>query len=160
VDTNIWIGLGPFTPTFLPDLWAAMEAMAKDQRIVVLEEVVRETKVSHHATRWMHDRPHLHRPTVPVWDDARAIADKYPSLIKIGQPSSWADPFLIATAIVEKRSFLATLWEPVPPEYVVVTAEARKPGRIGIRDACDAEGIQSANFEEWMDKEAVRFVRA
>jgi hypothetical protein len=160
VDTNIWIALGPFTPTFLPDLWAAMETMAKDERIVVPEEVVRETKVSHHATLWMHNRTNLHRPTIPVWDDARVIADRYPSLIKIGQPSSWADPFLIATAIVEKRNYLSTVWEPVPPEYVVVTAEVRKFGRIAIRDACDAEGLPSANFEEWMEIEGVRFVRA
>jgi hypothetical protein len=136
-----------------------MEDMAKNGRLIVPEEVVREVRVSHHATTWMHDRTHMHRPTLPVWDDARAIADKYPSLIKIGQPTSWADPFLIATAMVERRQFVRTLWEPVPPDYVVVTAETRKPGRIAIRDACDAEHIPSANFEEWMDLEGVRFVR-
>lgn len=151
--------LGNFTPTFLPDLWAALEDMANARRIIVPEEVVRETRPTHHATRWVHARPHLHRPTAPVWDDARVIADKYPALVKLGHPLSWADPFLIATAVVERRQYVPTLWEPEPPDFVVVTLEERKAGRIAIRDACDAEGIPSANFEEWMANERVAFVR-
>src|SRR5262245_47879396 len=137
VDTSIWIGLGPFTPTLLPDLWKMLDTLSTEGRIVVPEEVVRETAVSHHATKWMHAQKHLHRPTLPVWDTAQVIADRYPSLVKIGQPSSWADPFVIATAVTAKAAFVGTLWEPEPPEYIVVTGEQRKPGRIAIPDACD-----------------------
>lgn len=151
--------LGNFTPSFLPDLWTAMQVMATEGRIVVPEEVVREVRHTHHATEWVHARAHLHRPTVPVWDLARVIADRYPSLVKLGHPQSWADPFLIATAIAERRNYVSTIWEPDAPEAVVVTLEERKPGRIAIRDACDAEGIQSANFEEWMAMEEIVFVR-
>jgi hypothetical protein len=159
VDTNIWIGLGPFTPTFLPDLWAALEDMATNGRIVVPEEVVREVHVTHHATKWMHTRTALHRPTIPVWDTACLIADRYPSLVKIGHSTSWADPFLIATAMVEQRNYIPTLWQEGVPEHVVVSAEQRKAGRIAIPDACDAEGILCLDFEQWMGKEGVRFGR-
>ena len=154
VDTNIWVGLVPFTPTLLPDLWKLLAGLADAGRLVVPEEVVRETFPTAHATRWLHDRKDIQRPTAPVWETACQIADRYPSLVKRGQPSSWADPFLIATATVEKRNSDATLW---PRNYVVVTNEKRKAGRIAIPDSCDAEGIPCVDMEGWFALEGWKF---
>jgi len=157
VDTSIWIGLVPFTPTLLPDLWTRLEGLAAEARIAIPEEVLRETHPTHHVGLWVRNRPHLHRPTAPIWDIAHEIADRYPDLVRVGLKTSWADPFLIAQAISERRRGEERLWS---REVVVVTGERSHLPRIAIPDACAAEGLPCVNLEGWLRMEGWRIVIA
>lgn len=149
IDTSIWISLVPFTPTLIPDLWARIDGLAADTRIVIPEEVVRETHPTHHVGRWVRDHPQLHRPTTPVWDLAHEIADRCPDLVRVGFKTSWADPFLVAQAVAERRNQTG-LWS---REVVVVSAERSHAPRMAIPDACAGEGILCVNLEDWFAKE-------
>lgn len=156
VDTSVWIDLVPFRPPIFVTLWARIEALVTDGRLVVPEEVDHELNPSpDQPAQWVHDHPQIHRSTAESWERAREVADRYPALVNLAKPRGTADPFVVAVAIEERERADAGLW---PREVVVVTNEtSRLPGRVAIPDACAGYGIRSVDMYGWFSAEGWSF---
>jgi hypothetical protein len=156
VDTSVWIDLVPFRPAVFVTLWARIEVLATDGRLVVPEEVDRELNPSpDQPAIWVHDRPHIHRSTTGLWDRAREVADRYPALVNLAKPRGSADPFVVALAIDERERSESGLW---PRDAVVVTNEtSHLPSRVALPDACAGYGIRSVDMYGWFAAEGWSF---
>jgi hypothetical protein len=145
IDTSVWLTLR--TVMAVPGMWARLNALMTDGRIVIPREVVDE--VGLHGDRldqWIHDHKGSHRPTEDVWDLAIEIANEFPDLVDIRKKFD-ADAFVIATAIAEKAARATGIF---PCEVYVVTNERRKfPGKVAIPDACDVRGVKVTDLTGW-----------
>jgi predicted nucleic acid-binding protein len=156
IDTSIWIELLRIVP--LPGIWEWLNSLMTDGRIVIPREVVCEFG-NHGADlhRWVENHKGAHRPTEgAVWDVAVELANEFQDLVDTAKTGECdADAFVIATAIIEKETRAQGTF---PCEVVVVTMEKNKmPGKVTIRDACDARGVACANLAEWFQMDGFRF---
>jgi hypothetical protein len=136
----------------VPGVWARLDGLVAAGRLIIPQEVVVELQPYWHALdRWVRDQAGCHWSTVDLWPMASTIADRYPDLVGYTKFkwASGADPFVVAAAIIERDKPVL-----IPREAIVVSSERNHgPSRIGIRDACDAEGIRCLNIEEWFTHE-------
>ncbi len=155
VDTSTWWDLVPFRPSTFVGVWDLIEGLASDGRLLVPEEVDRELNSGRYPDKWVHDRPHIHRSTVSLWDRACEVADRYPQLVDLAKPKGTADPFVVACAIEEIDIRSGTIF---PCEAIVVTSEvSHLPGRAAIPDGCAGYGIRSVDLYGWFALEGRTF---
>jgi hypothetical protein len=148
VDTSVWLDLRAIL--FLPGAQEFLDRLVAEGRLAVPEEVVNEVYPSGgEIGKWLNARRECHRATVPLWDLACEIADRYPDLIDL-QKKNGADPFVVACAVREKQAQEAILFG---AEVAVVAQERSHLPRIAIPDACRAEDIACVNVTGWFKME-------
>lgn len=109
MDTSEWINLFKRYPeTVFPELWAKIENLISDTKIVSPEAVLDEIKRGDdEMVSWCKD----HRKIFCDIDDlaglAKKIIKKHPTLVKPDDKHVDADPFIIALAEFYKRGSIA-----------------------------------------------------
>ena len=150
VDTSAWADLRDVMA--VPGVWARLNGLVTAGRLIVPQEVVVELQPYWHVLdRWVRDQTACHWATVELWPMACTIADRYPDLVNYAKFkwASGADPFVVAAAVIERDKPVL-----LPREAIVVSSEKNHgPGRISIRDACEAEAVRCCNIEEWFNHE-------
>lgn len=136
-----------YPPETFQTLWDRMDALASSGRVVVPEEVYLELEHHHDAAfQWLNDR----KEQVLVSTDALVVAatrellTEYPRLAMEGSTRNRADPFVIATASLQKAC--------------VVTGESggtEKSPKIPY--VCGDQGIECLNFLAVVQLEAWSF---
>ena len=83
----------------------------------------------------------------------RKVLDKFPELIDEKRPESQGDPFVVALALQrsEKPKLLSG------EEYVVVTQERSRRGRVRIPDACEHFRLKCVDLFGMFRMEGWRF---
>jgi hypothetical protein len=87
-----------------PPVWARLEAVIKEGRMVAVDEVLVELKrkVSDGADRWAKDQDGLFVPLeASIQTAASAILRQFPKLVDTRKDRMSADPFVIALAQVQ-----------------------------------------------------------
>jgi len=136
-----------YPPDVIPGAWDAMSEMAALGIIISSHEVYLELEAQDDGVfEWAQDHKDIFLPLeAPIQLKAAEILNEYPNILDLKQSKSSADPFLIATAIVNSCS--------------VVTEE--QPTGIGskkikIPNVCRALGINCINLLDLMRAEGVR----
>lgn len=116
-------------------IWETFDKMVVAGTLLSSSEVLEELKDDDIAA-WGKDRKEAFLPlTFEIQKKTTEILAKYPNMIKIAtKGSSNADPFLVATAILEKG--------------IIVTDE----GAAGIPNICNMEGIPHMNLKAFLDE--------
>lgn len=119
-----------------PQFWEKLDELGAASRIFVPEAVIDETdKRSKELNKWRKDRAYSHVGyDTDIQQEARAVLESYPLLVKQTKSRFAADPFVIATAKVKG---LMVLTEETPSNSV---------NRPKIPDVCRALGIECINL--------------
>ena len=142
---NPWAKWYPYD-TF-PSIWQNLDRLIESESIIASEEVFRETeKQADDLHDWLKKRQQIF---VPVNEDIQTatieILTKFPNLVNYNKQRSQADPFVIATAIVYRKT---PVTEETPSQSIT------KPR---IPNVCQHFGLEYINFLELMKREKWRF---
>jgi hypothetical protein len=135
-----------YSPDFLPPFWERLDALIREGRAVLSEEVYEELRrKSDDLFAWIKQRP---QAIVPHTDAVQAAASRilstHPLLVKARKNRSGADPFVIAVAMCE--------------HCTVVTQEG--PGSDNapkIPDVCRAYRVPYQSLRDLIRDEGWRF---
>ncbi|MFN9857040.1 MAG: DUF4411 family protein, partial [Pseudanabaena sp.] len=91
-----------------PSIWQNLDQLIESESIIASEEVFRETeKQADDLHDWLKQRQQIF---VPVNEDIQTatieILTKFPKLVNYNKQRSQADPFVIATAIVYRKTLV------------------------------------------------------
>ena len=150
LDTNVLIEAWNkyYSMSLCPSYWATLANLADKGIIFCTDEVKREIeKTDDGLHQWAKETPKLFREIDDeVQKQLTKILAKYPKLVDTAKNRSFADPWVIAHAIVEKA--------------VVVTKEEPsedKSKRIKIPDVCIALNIPWMNDFEFLSQIGIKF---
>lgn len=151
IDTSVWLNLR--TILAIPGMWARLDRLMDEGRIIIPREVVDEVGLhGDPLDQWVHDHKEAHYATEDVWDEASRIANAYPDLVDRRKKID-ADAFVVATAVIENADRATRMFE---GEVIVVSNERSKlPSKVSIRDASNFEGIRCLNLTEWFEEEGI-----
>lgn len=104
IDTSAlmdaWVRWYPIS--LFPSLWQKMDALAGEGGLVSCEEVLRELeRKEDQLLEWAKERKYMFLPlTDEVQEAARRVLEEFENLIDSRSGKSYADPFVIATAMI------------------------------------------------------------
>jgi hypothetical protein len=151
-DTNIFTALGHYFPSVFPTVWEKINRLVADGRIVSVKEVKRELdRLSRfpHIDEWVKANRGIF--LAPSETESQVVMqiflkEQYRGLVKrqnILRGLPVADPFIIAAAMVQKRT--------------AVTQESRKKGGARIPTICDELKVKCINLEEFLKLEGIKY---
>lgn len=115
-----------------PHVWALVDKLASEGRLISVEEVAIELEAyDDEVSEWAADHEAVFLPlSEKIQIAARLVLARFPTLVDVKKRKSSADPFVIATAIVNGA--------------VVVTEEKPSggPPKVKIPDVCKAMNIE------------------
>ena len=133
-------------PTFAVTFWELMDGAIRDGVIISTEEVYHELeRKDDELFEWVKERKEMF---VPLTDDVQAKVDEimaqFPKLVDERTGKSFADPFVVATAMVS--------------EATVVTGETHgTPERPKIPVVCEHFGVPCVGSVEFIEKQGWQF---
>jgi hypothetical protein len=136
-----------YPPDVFPGAWQAVSEMAECGRIISSAEVLIELEDQEDiVTDWARNYRQIFIPLLTeIQQKAVEILGKFPNLLDLNNQKSNADPFVIATAIING--------------CVIVTEEEPTGGGaklIKIPNVCKAVGIQCIHLLDMLRAEQVR----
>jgi len=134
-----------YPPDVFPAVWTFMEDLVARGALLAPEAVRDELELKDDKLlRWARGNSSIFADTSgALQHEAEGILKSYPSLQKLHSTRPDADPFVIALAVVESCS--------------VVASERRNPQNPRIPDVCDALGIRYLRFVEMFREEGKTF---
>lgn len=136
-----------YPPEVFAGLWDRMDALARQGRLLVPEEVMLELEYhADDAYQWLDDRSDaILVPTDgPIVSEVRSILGQFPRLAMSGSTRNRADPFVIATASVRNA--------------VVITGErGGSESSPKIPFVCDGTGVDRDTFLGLVRRESWTF---
>ena len=154
IDTSILIDLKRY-PRDIFGVWQSLEDMIAKDLAIAPKQVREELKAwDDELYPWAVRQRKMFKPLTRKQANCVAeIVGKFPDLAHTDRRVEAADPFVIALALAEKRASL------FGKDYVVVSSERRKPGRIRIPDACEHFDLRCLMLFDFMRAEGWTFVR-
>jgi len=136
-----------YPPNTFPTIWQRLDQLIQSNKIISSDEVFRETeKQADDLHEWLKQRQQIF---IPLDEDIQIatieIQQQFPKLVDYNKQRSQADPFVIATAIVYRKTLVT---EEIPSQSV------NKPK---IPNVCQHFGLEYINFLELMKREQWRF---
>jgi hypothetical protein len=136
-----------YPPEFFPSLWANLDHLVREQRLLTSDEVLHELeRKTDDLHLWVKERKQICVAlTDEVQGEVAAILGAFPTLVDSRTGKSFADPFVIATAKVTST--------------IVVTGE-RPTGaahRPKIPDVCNHYGVEWISIVELIRRERWKF---
>jgi Domain of unknown function (DUF4411) len=147
VDTSAlmdaWVRYYP--PDVFRSVWDRLDALAKANRLVAIDEVYRElSKKEDDLYKWMSQRLHMCIAIdEAIQSRVQTIVNRYPTLTHTKSVMSGAaDPFVIALALER--------------QLTVITAEQSRPSKPRIPDACLDLGVECITLVQMFRQEGWR----
>jgi hypothetical protein len=135
-----------FKPTIVPSLWERLDELAKSGELISTEEVLVEIERKEDGLHaWVNERKDMfHELTDEVQAAVTKIMVEFPKFVDERTGKSFADPFVIATAMVT--------------ETIVVTGESYgTPNRPMIPVVCDHYGVKWISTIQLIENEGWQF---
>ena len=149
IDSSILIGnwRDLYPPDVFPGVWEFTLDLTERRIALISEEVYIELQEKDDdLLEWVSDREQLVVPTdIPIQERARAINDRFPTLVDVERERSVADPFVIAVAQVNECAVVT---------YERPRTRPTKPQKIP--DVCDGLGIECIDFIRLARREGFR----
>ncbi len=125
------------------DLWENIEELFEDGTIISSQEVFDEIHNKDMIARLKKYKENFRPLSKEIQDKAKEILQKYPKLIKIlSKKNSNADPFLIATAILESCTIVT--------EEKINEADRHNPNKYNIPKVCNELGINYITLNQFI----------
>jgi hypothetical protein len=151
-DTNVFITLGYYYLKRFPTIWARIDTLADDGKLISVREVRRELDLigsSDHVNEWV--RRYRHIFVIASDEECGIVASiflngQYRGLVRrknILKGSPVADPFIIAAAKTRNG--------------IVVTEESAKSKGARIPAVCNELGIKCINLEGFLEEQGLKF---
>jgi len=129
-----------------PSAWRKIEGLVESETLIAVEEVLEELKAQDdELLEWASDRLQMFVPLdQSLQTEAKLVLSSHPNLVDLKKRKSGADPFVIASAIVN--------------DCTVVTEEKPSggPGRPKIPDVCRAYKVECITVLEMLRREGLR----
>lgn len=153
IDNDALIRLQFMPPKAFPSVWALLERLAGEGRLIICQAVWIEYKNDEYKP-WFEARKELfHCDYTPEqYDCLAAIGEFCPRFIEAMKPGHDADQPLVALAM-SLNDKCEGCWASGPA--VVVTCEKRNKGdgKVKVPDACDYFGVEAIDFAEMIARE-------
>ena len=136
-----------YPPGTFPSVWERLDSVIQKGDLISSQEVLREIERKDDTLyQWVKERQNCFMAlTEEIQQQVRAILSEFPKLVDSRTGKSFADPFVVATAIVTGT--------------VVVTGEkpTGKPNRPKIPEACERFRVGCINITEMFISENWKF---
>ena len=153
IDNDSLIKLKQYPREVFVSLWARLEALVDERRLLAPHEVFREvTKGDDEIEKWAK----AHRGMFVDLDKEQAAAltevlRQFPGIHDPDKTGADADPVLVALCLAKTRTDTSS-------KYYVVTEERMKgQGSMKIPNVCQALGLQAIPLLEMFKREGFRF---
>jgi hypothetical protein len=156
VDTSTLIDLRHYPRQIFTSVWQRIEELASGGRLISTDEVLIELSRRDDAVyRWAMDHRTLFRPpSREVILQAQQILNDFPEWGDLAnREAPWADPLVVAEAVVEHRRQEQELFG----SPCLVLTEERKPPAIRIPMVSERYGLTAVNFHEMLEREGWTF---
>jgi hypothetical protein len=156
VDTSTLIDLRHYPRRTFESLWHQLETMTSEGRLISTDEVLVELeRRDDEIYRWARQHSGVFRsPSRDVILQVQQLLNDFPYWGDLAsREGPWADPLVVAEAVVEQRTQEASLFG----STCLVMTEERKPPALRIPLVCDRYDIASVNFHEMLEREGLTF---
>jgi hypothetical protein len=156
VDTSTFIDLRHYPRHIFESVWQRLEGMASRGRLISTDEVLLElARRDDDLHRWGQDHRALFRPpTREVILQAQQVLNDFPEWGDlVTRETPWADPLVVAEAIVEQRRQDEGLFG----SSCMLLTEEKKPPALRIPMVCERYGIVAVTFHEMLEREGWTF---
>jgi hypothetical protein len=156
VDTSTLIDLRHYPRQVFGSVWDRLEELVSSGRLISTDEVLVELeRRDDDVYRWAHTHRDLFRaPSREVILQVQQITNDFPDWGDLAnRETAWADPLVVAEAVVEQRRQEAVLFGTL----CVVLTEERKPPALRIPLVCERYGLDAVNFHEMLEREGWKF---
>jgi hypothetical protein len=156
VDTSTLVDLRHYPRPTFGSLWQHLETMISDERLISTDEVLVELeRRDDEVYRWARQHSGVFRsPSRDVILQVQQILNDFPDWGDLAsREGPWADPLVVAEAVVEQRTQEASLFG----STCLVLTEERKPPALRIPLVCERYDITAVNFHEMLEREGLTF---
>lgn len=142
-----------------PSLWALVAEWADEGRLLISDEIKRETETLDEWKDFFRERPRMVVSLAEMGEYFKAFQNEATvHNIQLTRPNSTrdqGDPFVVALALMLEKRSLANLRDRTDPEAIcrVVTYENKGPGRKKIPDACQFYDIRYMRWAQVLKEE-------
>lgn len=156
-DTSALIDLKDhWSPGSFPSVWAALEGLVTDARLVAPFQVLEELRRKDDELKaWAEaHKPMFKRTDQTILTKTADVLREFPDLVDPLKEHEDADPYVVATAVLmqegQQELFAAA-------SCTVLTTEHRRIGKSRIPHACAHFGIECFDFRELFKREGWAF---
>jgi hypothetical protein len=142
-----------------PSLWGFVADLADEGRLLISDEIKRETQTLEEWKDFFRGRPRMVVPLAEMGEYFRAFQSEATiHNIQLTRPNSTkdqGDPFVVALALMLEKRDLANLRDRTDPEAIcrVVSYENKEQGRKKIPDACQFYDIPYMRWHQVLKEE-------
>lgn len=151
IDTSALIDLRPFRRTVFVTLWANLDGLVAEDRLISPDEVLHELeRGDDELLQWAREHRSMFKQIdEQVWMLARDVAKRFPTLVDHTKLSADADAFVVAVVLAQPVSLLS--------KFAVVAHERTRMRKARIGDACAHYGLDYLSIQDMFDREGWRF---
>lgn len=156
VDTSTLVDLRHYPRHIFASVWQRFEQVISEGRLISTDEVLVElARRDDDLFHWAQAHRALFRPpTREVILRVQQILNDFPEWGDLAnRETAWADPLVVAEAIVEHRRQEEGLFG----SPCLVLTEEKKPPALRIPRVCRRYGIEALNFHEMVEREGWTF---
>lgn len=151
IDASALIDLRPFRRTVFVTLWANLDGLVAEDRLISPDEVLHELeRGDDELLQWAREQRSISKPIdEQVWVLARDVVKGFPNLVDHTKLTADADAFVVALALARPVSLLSNC--------VVVAHERTRKGKTRIGDVCAHYGLDYLSIQDMFDREGWHF---
>lgn len=156
IDASALIDLRPYPYDIFKTLWANIERLVKNNRLISTEQVLEELKKKDdEILKWAKKNKKMFKQLTPEQiRQVRIIINAFRALIDPNKETPDADPFVIALALEKDPQQTLISFN---NKKVVITQESYKNGKINIPYVCQSYGIECIKIIELFRREKWKF---